>query len=125
MKWFLKVIKQYADFNGRARRKEYWMFTLIFMLAYYALLFLTIALEMPSLAMLIGVFALGLLVPSIAVAVRRMHDVGKSGWYILIPIYSLILAVTDSVPGPNEYGDNPKGIGNDDGIEQIGKKVED
>jgi len=125
MKWFLKVIKQYADFNGRARRKEYWMFTLIFMIIYYALTFLVIALEMPTLGILLAIFALGLLVPSIAVAVRRMHDVGKSGWYVLIPIYSFILAVTDSQPGPNEYGENPKGIGNDGGIEEIGKPVED
>jgi len=48
------------------------------------------------------------LVPSVAVAIRRMHDVGKSGWYALIPLYNLILACTEGVKGINEYGDDPK-----------------
>ncbi|MBM3920822.1 MAG: DUF805 domain-containing protein [Sphingomonadales bacterium] len=58
---------------------------------------------------LIGtLYSLAVLLPSLAVAVRRMHDVGKSGWFILIPIYNLILACTDSQVGENEYGSNPK-----------------
>lgn len=55
-----------------------------------------------------NLYSLAVLVPSLAVAVRRMHDVGKSGWYILIPIYNLILAVTEGDNGPNEYGEDPK-----------------
>ena len=120
MNWYLKVLKQYTDFDGRARRKEYWMFTLFSSLISYGLQGIGIALESGVFAMIAGVYGLAVLVPTIAVAIRRMHDVGKSGWYILIPIYNLILACTDSVDGPNEYGDNPKGLGNDKSIDQIG-----
>lgn len=63
------------------------------------------AAEIPILS---TIYSLAVIVPSIAVGVRRMHDVGKSGWFILIPIYNLILALTDSNPGENEYGPNPK-----------------
>lgn len=121
MNWFLKVLKQYADFNGRARRKEYWMFVLIFMLIYFVLGFLIGLLQMPSLAIIVMIFAIAMIIPSIAVAVRRMHDVGKSGWYCLIPIYSLILAVTEGVKGSNEYGPDPKG---NDEVDQIGVSTE-
>jgi uncharacterized membrane protein YhaH (DUF805 family) len=58
-----------------------------------------------------SLFVFILLLPSIGVSVRRMHDVGKSGWFILIPIYNLILACTEGTRGPNEYGDDPKGDG--------------
>lgn len=57
---------------------------------------------------LYAIVVIGLLIPNLAAAVRRMHDVGKSGWYLLIPIYNLILAFTDSEPGTNQYGPNPK-----------------
>jgi len=60
-------------------------------------------------AIIAAIFSLAMLVPSIAVAVRRMHDVGKSGWFVLIPIYNLILALTPGQIGPNEYGPDPKG----------------
>ena len=56
-----------------------------------------------------NIYSLGTLLPLIAVAARRMHDVGKSGWYMLIPIYSLILACTEGEAGENMYGPNPKG----------------
>jgi uncharacterized membrane protein YhaH (DUF805 family) len=65
------------------------------------------------------IYALAALIPNIALAIRRMHDVGKSGWYCLIPIYNLILCCTDSVPGSNEYGPNPKGIGNNANDDQL------
>jgi len=55
-----------------------------------------------------GLYSLAVIIPSIAVGVRRMHDVGKSGWYLLIPLYNLILACTDGDSGDNEYGSNPK-----------------
>ncbi len=108
MKWFLKVFKQYADFKGRARRKEYWMFFLFWIIIYYALLFIPAILEIPELTFLGVIFYLGSLIPLLAVGVRRMHDAGKSGWFLLVPIYSLILACTDSEEGPNKWGDNPK-----------------
>ena len=96
MKWFLKVFKQYADFKGRARRKEYWMFFLFWFIIYYALLLIPAFIEVPELSFLGIIFYLGSLVPLLAVGVRRMHDAGKSGWFLLIPIYSFILACTDS-----------------------------
>jgi uncharacterized membrane protein YhaH (DUF805 family) len=69
---------------------------------------LALAAEVPALLFLAVIYTFAVLVPSLAVGVRRMHDVGKSGWYLLIPIYSFILAVTDSETGENRYGENPK-----------------
>lgn len=120
MNWYLKVLQQYVDFSGRSRRKEYWMFFLINMIISYAITGISLALEMPMLATVSSIYSIAVLIPSIAVGVRRMHDVGKSGWYLLIPIYSLVLACTDSQPGSNKWGENPKGIGNDSTIDQIG-----
>ena len=100
MNWYLKVLKQYADFNGRARRKEYWMFIL-----FNAIVSTVLNVISPEVG---GIYSLAVLIPTLAVLIRRMHDVGKSGWYILIPIYNLILALTDSESGENEYGVNPK-----------------
>lgn len=118
MKWYLKVLKQYADFSGRARRKEYWMFVLFNLIFTYALMFIPMALDLVELSMLSTIYSLGVLIPSIAVGVRRMHDAGKSGWFLLIPIYSLILACTDSESGSNKWGPNPKAGG--DEINEIG-----
>lgn len=117
MSHFINAITQhYADFSGRARRKEYWMFMLFgYLLGVAAFLLDGVA---AGGGIISGLLLLGLLVPSLAVAVRRMHDVGKSGWFLLItiiplvgPIWLLILACTDSQPGTNQYGPNPKGIG--------------
>ncbi len=124
MKWYLKVLKQYADFNGRARRKEYWMFFLFNMIISYGITFIAIGLEVPSLSIVSTIYSFAVLVPGIAVAVRRMHDVGKSGWYCLIPIYNIILACTDGEQGSNEYGPNPKDPENDE-IGDIGKPLLD
>jgi uncharacterized membrane protein YhaH (DUF805 family) len=120
MKWYLKVLKQYADFNGRARRKEYWMFLL------FNVIFLILAMGIDSLTGLnfggnpYGVFyllyGLAVFVPGLAVVVRRLHDVGKSGWMYLIAlipivggIWLLILLVTKGDAGANKYGEDPKG----------------
>lgn len=108
MNWYLKVLKQYADFNGRARRKEYWMFFLFNTIISYSILGISMAVDMPALASVSSIYSLAVLLPSIAVGVRRMHDVGKSGWFVLIPIYNLILACTDGDKGENEYGQDPK-----------------
>lgn len=114
MKWYLKVVKDnYANFEGRARRQEYWMFALFHIIFTYGGLFLlglaAYAIDSPAIVAIIYVYLLATFVPAIAVSARRMHDVGKSGWYQLIPIYSLILAVTEGDKGPNEYGEDPKG----------------
>ena len=109
IEWYKKVVFQnYANFSGRARRSEYWYFTLINVLIYIGVVIL-VAIALPALFMgIFSLYILAILVPSIAVGVRRMHDVGKSGWFILIPIYNLILAATDGNKGPNEYGPDPK-----------------
>jgi len=124
MNWYLKVLKQYAYFNGRARRKEYWMFVLFNMIfAIVAMILdnvLGIAIEGVGYGPLYGLYALVILIPGLAVSVRRLHDVGKSGWMILITlipligaIWLLVLMVTDSDSGENEYGQNPKDIQTD------------
>ena len=102
MNWYLMVVKNYLGFTGRARRTEYWMFVLINMIISVALLLI------PKVGETIqGLYSLAVLLPSIAVAIRRMHDVGKSGWYCLIPIYNIVLAATAGERGSNQYGEDP------------------
>jgi uncharacterized membrane protein YhaH (DUF805 family) len=106
MEMFIKVFKNYANFKGRARRKEYWMFVLFHMIIVYGLMFA--AAFAPFLSMVLGVYMLAALIPSLAVAVRRMHDTNKSGWFLLVPIYSFILAVSNGDVGANDHGEDPK-----------------
>ncbi len=118
MEWYLKAMRQFADFEGRARRTEYWMFTLFYMLMLVATIFLMMiggdaAATMGSI-LFFGV-AIVHIIPGISVAVRRLHDTGKSGWLYLvgfIPLVgSIILLVffcTEGQVGPNEYGSDPK-----------------
>ena len=106
IEWYKKVVlENYANFNGRARRAEYWWFTLANIIV--SVVFQVID-SVIGMAILGTIYGLAVLVPGIAVAIRRMHDVGKSGWFILIPIYNLILACTEGDKGPNEYGPDPK-----------------
>jgi len=105
MNYYLKVLQNYAEFNGRARRSEYWYFALFSTIISLGLTFLG---GMFNTELLANIYSLAVLVPSIAVGIRRMHDVGKSGWFILIPIYNLILACTDGEKGTNQYGPDPK-----------------
>ncbi|MGY0217603.1 DUF805 domain-containing protein [Endozoicomonadaceae bacterium StTr2] len=113
MEWYLKVLKQYAVFSGRARRKEYWMFILINFLIALAIGFVEGLLGSPGVLSL--VYSLAILIPSIAVTVRRLHDTERSGWWVLISfipligtIVLLIFLVMDSKEGENKYGDYPK-----------------
>ena len=105
MNYYFKVLKNYATFSGRARRKEYWMFVLFNTIFAFVFGFVCGLIGFPDLAQL---YTLAILLPSIAVGVRRMHDVGKSGWFLLIPIYNFILAVSEGEKGENQYGTNPK-----------------
>jgi uncharacterized membrane protein YhaH (DUF805 family) len=105
MNYYFKVLQNYATFSGRARRSEYWYFFLFNVIISFCFGFVFGLLGLPEFA---NLYSLAVLVPSIAVAVRRMHDVGKSGWFILIPIYNLVLACTEGDHGDNEYGANPK-----------------
>lgn len=109
MNYYLNVIKNYAMFSGRARRSEYWYFTLFSFLISLGLTLVDLALGMKLLQY---IYSLLIIVPSIAVGVRRMHDVNKSGWFLLIPIYNLILACTAGDIGENQYGPDPKGADN-------------
>lgn len=113
MEWYLKVIKEhYADFNGRARRKEYWMFVL-FNFIISAVLQIVFG-KLLGLNFIASLYGLAVLVPGIAVGVRRLHDIGKSGWWLLlalIPIvnfYLIYLLCVDSQPEANQWGANPK-----------------
>ncbi len=109
MKWYLKVVKDnYANFKGRASREEYWMFVLFNFIFIIALSFIEVFLFGLYSSILSNIYYLAVLVPSIAAGVRRMHDTGKSGWFLLIPIYNLILAVTSSESGENQYGAVPE-----------------
>ena len=107
MNYYLKVLQNYATFTGRARRSEYWYFALFNLIISFGFGFICGLIQVPELAY---IYTLAIFIPSIAVGVRRLHDVGKSGWFILIPIYNLILACTDGVQGDNEYGADPKSI---------------
>ncbi|MCF8220771.1 MAG: DUF805 domain-containing protein [Cryomorphaceae bacterium] len=111
MNYYLKVLQNYANFNGRARRAEYWYFVLFNMIAS---IIVGIIGGLIDFELLGNLYSLAVLLPSIAVGVRRMHDVGKSGWFILIPIYNFILAVTEGDAGENEYGPDPKGQSSSD-----------
>lgn len=154
MKWYLAVLKNYANFNGRARRKEYWMYTL------FCIIFCIVAAIIDNIigttfkVQIMGMtkdmhygyiyilYSLAVFIPGLAVGIRRLHDVGKSGWplvtvLIAIPfmviaainqlimvallfdlivlgfgIWLLVLMVTDSQPGDNKYGPNPKSVSN-------------
>lgn len=108
MKWYLKVIKDnYANFKGRASRQEYWMFILFNIIFIFAITFIEAFLFGLYSSILSNIYTLAILIPYIAVGVRRMHDTGKSGWFLLIPIYNLILAVTSGESGENKYGAPP------------------
>ncbi|ERH27418.1 hypothetical protein HMPREF9065_01243 [Aggregatibacter sp. oral taxon 458 str. W10330] len=119
MNWYLHVLKNYATFSGRARRKEYWMFFLISALISIVLTLLDILLGTYSVeyeaGLFSGLYSLLILIPSIAVVVRRLHDTDRSGWWILISLIPLIGVIVlfvfmclDSQPGTNRFGVNPK-----------------
>jgi uncharacterized membrane protein YhaH (DUF805 family) len=104
--YFADAMKKYVVFNGRARRAEYWWFTLcVFVILVITELVGTIVFHIDWLQNIAKLF---FLFPNLAIGWRRMHDVGKSGVFIFIPIYNLILACTPGVAGPNEYGPDPK-----------------
>lgn len=121
MKYYLKVLKNYTNFNGRARRSEYWYFVL------FNIIFSTVAGVLDNVLGIafqnIGygpiyiLYSLAVMIPTFAVGVRRLHDVGKSGWMLLVGLFPviggiwlLVLFCTDSQKGPNKWGDYPKEI---------------
>ncbi len=114
MNYYLSVFKKYAVFGGRAQRAEYWYFFLFNLIISIVLGIVSVLISDNK--NIIGfVYALAVLIPELAVSIRRLHDVGKSGWMILINliplvgfIWYIVLMVTDSNSGDNEYGPNPK-----------------
>ncbi|AVY67625.1 DUF805 domain-containing protein [Xanthomonas translucens] len=126
MEWMLMPLKRYADFSGRSRRKEYWMFTLLNIIVITVLMVLvgigggfggqngTSALSM-AVFVLVCLYSLAMLVPSFAVQVRRFHDQGKSGWYVLLGLIPwlggvvvLVFMLMEGTRGANVYGPDPK-----------------
>ncbi|MEO7259715.1 MAG: DUF805 domain-containing protein [Jatrophihabitantaceae bacterium] len=106
------VFSKYATFSGRARRSEFWWFALFLVIVNIVLRILDRAMDNPVLGLIVG---LALVLPSLAVTVRRLHDTGRSGWWILIGLIPLIGAIVllvfecqDSQPGSNKYGPSPK-----------------
>lgn len=113
MDWYLKVLKKYAVFSGRARRKEYWMFVLFNFIIAFVLGFIEALAGGPG--VLANLYGLAVLIPGIAVSVRRLHDTNRSAWWLLIglvpfigAIVLLIFMVQESQPSENRYGPNPK-----------------
>lgn len=105
--WYVRVLKKYAVFNGRARRKEYWMFCLVSFLITIGLIIIE-NLMGSRLALLSNIYSWAVFVPSLAAGVRRMHDIGRSGWWLLLPIVNIVFLATDGQRGTNPYGDDPK-----------------
>lgn len=119
MNWWLAAMKKYIDFSGRARRKEYWMFILFNLIFGVVALILDFTLgsinENLGYGLFYSLFSLGIILPTWSVTIRRLHDVGKSGWWIfigLLPfiggIWLFILTITDGQANSNRYGTNPK-----------------
>jgi uncharacterized membrane protein YhaH (DUF805 family) len=118
MEWYLLPWKRFAEFGGRSRRKEYWMFTLFNMVIAIVLTILSVVFRESGIAVIFSglslIYGLAAFIPGLAVTVRRLHDTGKSGWWVLIalvPLIGLVLIVfmvLDSDPAANQYGPNPK-----------------
>lgn len=104
---YTAVLQKYAVFSGRATRPEYWWFFLANILISIILGIIDGALGLLDVG-IADVYSLAVLVPGIAVAIRRVQDVGKSGWFILIPIYNIILMATEGEQGANQYGPDPR-----------------
>jgi uncharacterized membrane protein YhaH (DUF805 family) len=111
--WKRVVLERYAQFTGRARRAEFWWF---FLASFIIGIVFNILIAVASIFWVVYViYALAVLIPNIAVGVRRLHDTNKSGWWLLIaliPLVGIIVLIvffaTDGLPGPNQYGPSEK-----------------
>lgn len=119
MSYFLSALKQYAVFSGRARRTEYWMYILFYFIFALVAAILDNVLHLTAYGFYTGpiysLLALALFLPSLAIAVRRLHDIGKAGTWVLISfipivgaIWLLVLLCTPGIAGPNSFGEDPK-----------------
>jgi uncharacterized membrane protein YhaH (DUF805 family) len=115
MSWYLECLKKYAQFSGRARRKEYWMFMLFNILIVLALLVIGGATSRPTDGSsgtpgILILYRLAVFLPSLAVGVRRMHDTGFSGWWLIVPFVGLFLTFREGDDGDNRFGADPKAM---------------
>jgi uncharacterized membrane protein YhaH (DUF805 family) len=115
VEWYIRVLKNYVGFEGRARRKEYWMFVLFSIIVSIVLSIIQSILRLE--AVLTSLYSLAVLLPSLAVGARRLHDTGRSGWWLLISLIPLIGSIIlivfmcqDSESNANRFGPNPKGL---------------
>lgn len=115
MNFFIDAIQKYADFSGRATRQQYWMFMLFYILIYIGLSVIDMTFSSSGIGTLSLLYTLGLLVPSIAILARRLHDTGKSGWWMLLAliplvgaIIVLVFTIMDSEKESNQYGESTK-----------------
>jgi uncharacterized membrane protein YhaH (DUF805 family) len=121
MQWYLGVLKKYAVFSGRARRTEFWMFTLFNVLVSIVMGILDVVLQTPragGIGLLGFLYAVAVLLPGLGVAIRRLHDTNRSGLWVLIAfvpivgaIVLLVFCALAGTPGPNQHGADPKAAG--------------
>lgn len=115
---YMGVLRKYAVFEGRASRSEYWYFTLMNVIIGFVLGLIGSILTLEEVTGALSViYMLAVIIPSLAVSIRRLHDTDRSGWWLLIglipligPIVLLVFFVLDSTPGDNRFGQNPKGV---------------
>lgn len=105
MFWFVKALKQFADFNGRAGRQEFWMYVLFNFVFFIFFIYLSSLFNSNT---LINWYVSIMILPSIAVSIRRLHDSNHSGWFLLVPLYNFYLTFVPGSSGTNEYGPDPK-----------------
>lgn len=118
MEWYLKVVRDnYANFQGRARRQEYWMYALINLIIVVILSIIDTLIFNSGNNFISGIYSLAVLIPGIAVSVRRLHDTDRSGWWLLlslIPIVGIIVLLvfmaSEGDRANNRFGTNPKAL---------------
>lgn len=119
MSWYLEALKKYAVFSGRSRRMEFWYFVLFNLVVYIVLSLIDGLLGtfniVQGVGLLSGIYSLAVLIPTLALWVRRLHDIDRTGWWVLInliplvgTIVLLVFALTPGTPGSNQYGPDPK-----------------
>ncbi len=120
MSWYLEALKKYAVFSGRSRRMEYWFFVLFNLIVAIVLALIDMLIgtfsAVQNIGLLSGIYGLAVLIPSLAVTVRRLHDIDRTGWWILInlipligSIVLLVFSLLPGTPGSNRFGPDPKG----------------
>ncbi len=105
--YYTKVLKDFLNFNDRSRRSEFWYFNLINLVISILIGFLEKSIDITFIS---TIYQFAILLPAIAVIIRRMHDINKSGWYCLIPFYNIYLCCIEGDKGENQYGSDPKAL---------------